>query len=101
MRGHFARKPINLDSLKSAQKHGDEAEIQVIAEVTLPKANFDSFAENLYDDYDFIAKHTQNTGVVNGTFRCILVRKAGTKRTAIAVQSDGYDYPRYAALVRI
>ena len=101
MKGYFARKPITLDDLKTAKKHGDEAEIQVVAEVTLPKAAFETFAENLYEDYDFIAKHTQNTGVVDGTFRCILVRKAGTKRTAIAVESDGYDYARYAALVRI
>ena len=101
MKGYFARKPITIEDLKSAKRHGEEAEIQVIAEVTLTKNEFDTFAENLYEDYDFIAKHTQDTGVVNGTFRCILVRKAGTKHTAIAVESDGYDFARYAALVRI
>ena len=101
MKGYFARKPITLEDLKNAKRHGEEAEIQVIAEVTLTKAEFENFAENLYEDYDFIAQHTQDTGVVNGTFRCILVRKAGTKHTAIAVESDGYDFARYAALVRI
>ena len=101
MKCYFARKPITLEDLKNAKRHGEEAEIQVIAEVTLTKAEFENFAENLYEDYDFIAKHTQDTGVVNGTFRCILVRKAGTKHTAIAVESDGYDFARYAALVRI
>ena len=40
-------------------------------------------------------------GVKDGQFLCILVRKVGTKHTAIAVESDGYDYARYAALVRI
>ena len=78
MKGYFARKPITLEDLKNAKRHGDEAEIQVIAEVTLTKAEFENFAENLYEDYDFIAKHT-----------------------AIAVESDGYDFARYAALVRI
>ena len=101
MKGYFARKPITLEDLKNAKRHGEEAEIQVIAEVTLTKAEFENFAGNLYEDYDFIAKHTQDTGVVDGTFRCILVRKAGTKHTAIAVESDGYDFARYAALVMI
>ena len=51
--------------------------------------------------YGFISQHTQKTGVKDGQFLCILVRKVGTKHTAIAVESDGYDYARYAALVRI
>ena len=53
------------------------------------------------EDYGFISQHTQKTGVKDGQFLCILVRKAGTKHTAIAVESDGYDYARYAALVLI
>ena len=61
---------------------------------------YDKFRENLMEDYEFISQHTRKTGVKDGQFSCILVRKAGTKHTAIAVQSDGYDYARYAARVR-
>ena len=101
MRGYFARKPMNTEDLEQAKKRNEAQEIQVIAEVILSKKDYDSFKENLAEDYDFISQHTQETGVIDGCFRCILVRKAGTKHVAIAVQSDGYDFARYAALVRI
>ena len=101
MRGYFARKPMNTEDLEQAKKRSEAQEIQMVAEVILSKKDYDSFKENLAEDYDFISQHTQETGVMDGRFRCILVRKAGTKHTAIAVQSDGYDFARYAALVRI
>ena len=101
MRGYFARKPMNTEDLEQAKNRNEAQETQVIAEVILSKKDYDSFKENLAEDYDFISQHTQKTGVMDGRFRCILVRKAGTKHAAIAVQSDGYDFARYAALVRI
>lgn len=100
MKGYFARKPVNTEDLERAKGWGQAQEIQVVAEVTLSKNEYNLFRENLMDEYDFISQHTEKTGVRDGRFCCILIRKAGTKHTAIAVQSDGYDYARYAALVK-
>ncbi len=101
MKGYFARKPETMEDLERARGWGDAQEIQVVAEVTLSKKEYDKFQENLMEDYEFISQHTRKTGVKDGQFLCILIRKAGTKHTAIAVQSDGYDYARYAARVRL
>ena len=43
-------------------------------------------------------ENKENGGTQNERIFC---KKAGTKHTAIAVQSDGYDYARYAARVRL
>lgn len=101
MKGYFARKPETMEDLERAKGWGEAQEIRVVAEVTLAKKEYDRFREDLMEDHGFISQHTQKTGVKDGQFLCILVRKAGTKHTAIAVESDGYDYARYAALVRI
>lgn len=100
MKGYFARKPINMEDLEKAKEWGSAVPIRVVAEVTLGKAEYSHFKENLFEDYSFIKEHTEKTGVENGEFRSILIRKAGVKHTAIAVQSDGYDFARYAALVK-
>ncbi len=100
MKGYFARKPERIENLKRAQGWGEPQPIKVIAEVTLPNTEYNRFKNNLQESYDFIRQHTKDTGVMDGFFRSILVRKEGTKHTGIAVQSDGYDYARYAALLR-
>lgn len=99
MTGYFARKPNTIEDVKAVIGYGKPQPIKVVADVELSKEQYKAFTENMSAEYDFISAHTNNTGVADGFMRCILVRKAGTKRKAIAVESDGYNYARYAALV--
>lgn len=101
MTGYFVRKPNTLSELQNLSGYEDFGKIKKVAQVTLDDKRFDFFCRHLDRDYDFIKKSTDKTGVDNGVFKCILVFKKGTKNTAIAVQSDGSNYARYAAFVNV
>ena len=99
MKGNFVRKPDGIGDLIKARGTWTPEPIVVIARVDLEPADFEHFANNLLEDYNFIAEHTRNSGVdKEGNVHCILV---GTKDRPekIAVDPEGYNYARYAALI--
>lgn len=82
--------------LRKSTKH-DLNPIRIDKIVTLPDREFQGFAQNLLRDYDFIAENIDIMGTDNdGTTHCLLVMSE-TDSGGYAVDSQGYNYPRYTA----
>lgn len=103
MKGYFIRKPANLNEVREEteikKRQGSlPVKIKAIGKVTLTVAEFRDFQKRLYLDYDFIAARTKRCGMTDTEWSCILVTCKDSDLT-IAVESEGYNYPRYAAIV--
>lgn len=99
MKGNFVRKPDGIGDLIKARGMGRPEPIIVIATVNLEPADFEHFANNLLEDYNFIEEHTGKCGVDReGNAHCILIGTSD-RQEKIAVESEGYNYARYAALI--
>ena len=67
--------------------------------IRLSGAEFDRFSRGLMRDWDFIRGNQSDTTYdAEGRTRCLLVVGAG-RRDGILVDSQGYDYARYTALM--
>lgn len=65
--------------------------------IVLTTREFDIFLNDLMEDYQFIADHTDLMYEDdNGVWHCILITSADAS-FGILVQSEGYSYARYAA----
>lgn len=96
MKAHFVRKACTIKDLKS---YGDERGSQYVVEevVELGALEYESFADDLLEDYKFIAKHVDKMFMDGDkVWHCVLV-KAKDAKDGILVESEGYDYARYAA----
>lgn len=96
MKVNFIRKACSIQDLKGYNNEkGNQFLIEEIIE--LEPSEFGNFAENLLDDYDFIAKRTDKMFVDSDrVWHCILI-KAKDSKDGILVESEGYDYARYSA----
>jgi len=94
----FRRKAINIDELKTPTdliRGGYEYVIEKVIE--LEQDEYDEFAANLMDHYDFIEENNDLMFVDTAdVWHCILV-KAKDAADGILVESEGYTYARYAA----
>jgi len=97
MRAHFARKVSNLNDLKGIIGR-DKGSAYVIEEtVELEHAEYEHFTEHLLHDFDFISQRIDKMWVDSDkVWHCLLVKAKGAK-DGILVESEGYDYARYAA----
>ena len=74
-------------------------EVLVKKVVTLEIEKFRKFENGLLDDYDFIKENKEHMFIdENGVWNAILVT-ANEIDYGILVQSEGYDYARYAAFI--
>ena len=73
--------------------------VEVMKVIQLSAQQFQHFSANLLRDMPFIAANKDLTGYDKSVTRCLLV---ATKRhrDGILVNSEGYNYARYAAYVR-
>lgn len=72
----------------------------VEAVIKLPTATFEAFRHNLLERQSCIADNVDLMYVdESGTWHCIAIVAPDTDESAILVQSSGYDYARYTALV--
>jgi hypothetical protein len=97
----FVRKAAGIKALKEAISKGGKPESFVIEkQVALEVAEYKAFTESLLSDYDFIA---DNLNLMrkdrNGIYHCLLVTETGGNG-GILIESDGYEYARYAAHLR-
>ena len=72
---------------------------EAVVELTilLDKDDYEEFANNLLDDYDFIKDNIDKMFVDSiGVEHCILVTYDGSEH-GVLVQSEGYTYARYSA----
>jgi len=101
MKALFARKVRDLEELKELTREAiqDDCEgtpYEVTREVVMSDAAFREFAEDLQKDQPWICKDDGGTNT-KGEIRCIRVKNRDTGEKII-ICSEGYDYPRYAAL---
>ena len=97
MKANFVRKASTISELKDAACKGGRSEYVIEAVVELEQAEYEHFANNLLDDFEFIGKHiTTMFQDSNNVWHCLFVKAVGAKE-GILVESEGYDYARYAA----
>jgi len=96
----FHRKPTNLNELKAykSDRPADRFKVEKIIELT--PEQFLHFSSNLLSDSPFIAQNKDCMWHDKGDqcWHCLLVRSAGVSE-GILVESEGYDYARYCAVV--
>jgi DNA helicase IV len=95
----FAHKPSNTNDLNKAIADGNKASYyQVEKEIVLTREQYDDFCKNLFKDQAFIIENKSLMKMAQGIYHCILVKRQGGS-SAILVEAEGYDYPRYAAFI--
>ena len=98
MRGYFVRKPENMKNLVDAVGKGKAASIIPVADVTLDAAAWTSLLEDMVSYRDYITRFSYLTGADDEDMFCIIVSNDHDPRK-IAIDAEGFDYPRYAALI--
>lgn len=67
--------------------------------ITLPKEEFKKFADNLLDDSEIVKENIDLMRVdENGVWHCIKVTSRDLPYS-ILVESEGYNYARYTAII--
>lgn len=91
MKALFRHKPESIKEITPRDEYTIEKTI------TLSADQFSKFEDNLLEDQDFI---TENVDLMytdkNNVLHCILVTSEDADH-GILVESEGYDYARYAA----
>jgi len=97
----FTRKPGSLTELITWDKVAKQRSRFVVeTTIELEKTEFDIFGNDLFADQDFIKENVELMYVDrNGIRHCILVKERG-QNGGILVESEGYDYARYAAYLK-
>lgn len=98
MRGYFVRKPENMKNLVDAVGKGKAASIIPVADVTLDATAWTSLLEDMVSYRDYITRFSYLTGADDEDMFCIIVSNDHDPRK-IAIDAEGFDYPRYAALI--
>lgn len=96
----FFRKATSVDYIKDPENWMSHEPVSVVKIIELTEKQYSYFSKHLLEDMPFIAANTELTGCDKGSRRtkCILVTTPNRK-DAIAVDSEGYDYARYAAYI--
>lgn len=80
-------------------RKAEVVEVAIEKTITLPKDEFQHFADNLLDDSDIVKNNLDLMRVdENEIWHCIKVTANGLPYS-ILVESEGYDYARYTAIV--
>ena len=103
MKAVFGRKVLNLKELKEltkeAKKDGRRGTVyEVTKEIELSAEMFKEFTNDFCKDQPWIEKEDGGCNE-NGNLRCIRVKNVKTEKS-ILVNSEGYTYPRYTAIVK-
>ena len=94
---HFGRKLAAIEDLKEIIERGKGCNFTIEETVELEPAEYKAFSENLLDDYEFIVQRKASMWIDGDeVLHCLLVKAKGAKE-GILVESEGYDYARYAA----
>ena len=103
MVGFFSRKAKNRAELleNKSRRLGEERKFKVVGKKTLSHEAYEHLIQNLLEDNELIKRITNKCGTEkNGTARCFLFYDKTNSHEALAVNSEGYDYARYTALIR-
>lgn len=82
---------------KEPELHVDRCKVEAVVE--LDQDQFHTFQNHMVCDYDFIHEHLEYMyRDRNGVSHCLLVLCEG-KDDGVLIESEGYDYARYSALL--
>lgn len=98
--GNFLRKAETRRELAAAMRRRHRHTIKVVAIEIVSAEQFNRLMKAPLDDYDFIARHADDCIERNGVWESLLVMTEDGA-FALAVETEGYDYARYAALVNL
>lgn len=104
MTGFFSRKARNRDELlrNEEKRFGEEKSFKVIGEKFLAHEAYEDLIQNLNEENEFVKEITNECGEESdGTARCYLFRDETRSDEELAINAEGYDYARYAALIRL
>lgn len=96
----FFRKPENILTLQEEHEwmHGCTIHIEKIIE--LDDRQYAFFCQNLLRDYPFIARNAELMAEdERGEYHCLLITDE-SRQDAVIVDSEGYNYARYAAFAK-
>ena len=94
---YFRRKPVRVEDLDCVERT-KPFRIEVTRMIELNQAQFQHFSTHMLQDMPFIAANRDLMREADGVQRCLLVYDRD-RSDGILVQSEGYDYARYAAYV--
>lgn len=94
----FKRKAAGIDELKDRKCDEKNTNYFVVDKVIeLTRLKYEEFAKNLLTDFDFIEDNTEFMYIdTERVLHTILIKEEG-KFDGILVESEGYNYARYAA----
>lgn len=93
----FAKKVPNLVEYKKSVeiKNFSKRKIYIDKEIKLSTEDFKNFSENLLTDYSFLkdfCKFIESKNLFSGSI-------VSDGKNKIVVETQGYDYPRYVAMI--
>lgn len=94
---HFHFKANHLRNLRNTAKD-QPVRVEVTKIIELTQAQYQHFSSHLLEDMPFIAANRELMSGGDGATRCLLVT-ARNIRGGLLIDSQGYDYARYAAEV--
>ena len=94
---HFHWKPVRVEDLDCVEQ-AKPCRVEVARMIELNQAQFQHFSAHMLEDMPFIAVNRDLMREADGVQHCLLVYDRD-RQDGILVQSEGYDYARYAAFV--
>lgn len=104
MTGFFSRKAKNREELLRNERtgFGEEKRFKVIGEKVLTHEAYEYLIQNLDQENEFVKEITKQCGEEGfRTAKCYLFRDETRNDEALAINAEGYDYARYAALIKL
>lgn len=100
MTAYFVKLPFSIEDLRRPHLVENEVEYEIVKTIVLNVIDYDNFITDMCVDRWFIENNIEQCRIdEDGVWHCILVvRKAG--REGVLIMSDGYVFPKYAALIR-
>lgn len=92
---HFQFKASHLRDLQDIKKD-KPVRVEVVKVIELTQKQYRHFSSHLLEDMPFIAINRSLMGGSDGVTRCLLVTTRNI-RGGLLIDSQGYDYARYAA----
>lgn len=104
MTGFFSRKARNREDLlrNEERRFGEEKRFKVVGEKVLVHEAYEDLIQNLNEENEFVKEITNECGEEKDkTARCYLFHDETRSDEALAINAEGYDYARYALLLRL
>ncbi len=104
MKAFFSRKATNRAELleNETRKFGAERGFKVIGKKVLSHETYEHLIQHLLEDNELVKEVTNECGTEeDGTARCFIFKDETRTDEALAVNSEGYNYARYAAIIRL